>query len=80
MLFGGYFACAALAVASVLVAAKSGPNTLAGWVYGVCAVLSGLMSMICLMREDTITIAATVGEDWLVRINRTAAQSRRARP
>jgi hypothetical protein len=68
----GYFVCALLAVLAALVAFKSGPSTFTGWVYGVCAVVTGFVALICLMREDTIKVAAAVGDDWMVRINRVA--------
>lgn len=77
VLLTGYFACAVIAALSALVASRYGPSTFSGWIYGVLAVISGFLAVICLMREDTIKVAATVGEDWLIRINRAAVQSGR---
>jgi len=77
LLFVGYFVCAMSAVPSVLIAARSGPQTLAGWLYGVCAIVLGLIAFICLAREDIVKTAMAVGDAWLVRINRLAAPSDR---
>ena len=74
MLLTGYFGCALIEVLSALVAARSGPATFSGWAYGVCAVVSGSLAFMCLAREDTIKVAATVGDDWLARINRSAGK------
>jgi len=75
VLLTGYFVCALIAILAALVAAKSGPGTLAGWVYGVLAVITGFLALISLMREDTIKTAATVGDYWLVRINGHASNA-----
>lgn len=72
LLLIGYFFCAILAALSALVAFRSGPATFSGWTYGVFAVIVGFSSFVCLMREDTIKIAATVGDYWLIRVNQYA--------
>ncbi|GAB3359147.1 hypothetical protein [Lysobacter tyrosinilyticus] len=77
VLLAGYFACALIAVLAALVASKSGDSTFAGWVYGVCAVVTGFVAIICLMREDTIKTAASIGDEWQSRINRHAKHSNR---
>lgn len=74
VLLCGYFASALIAVLSIFVAFQYGPASFSGWVYGICALVFGSLALIILMREDTIKIAATVGEDWLERINRSVAQ------
>jgi len=80
LLIAGYFACAIVAILAALVASQSGPGTFVGWVYGVCAVVTGFVAFICLMREDTIKVAAVVGEGWVNRINRFAVQPGTAIP
>ena len=52
-----------------LSAFRSGPGTFSGWTYGVLAVVMGFLSFVCLMREETIKVSATVGDYWLDRIN-----------
>lgn len=71
-LLAGYFACALIAVLAALVASKSGAGTFVGWAYSAFAVVSGFVAFICLMREDTIKIAASVGDDWVARINQSS--------
>lgn len=80
MLLAAYVVCAIVALLAALIASKSGPSTFVGWLYGVCAALTGFVAFICLMREETIRVAATVGEDWVNRINRSATQSRSPLP
>lgn len=71
VLLAGYFGCALIAALSGLVAFQSEPAAASGWVYGICAVVFGFSAFICLAREDTVKVAATVGDDWLARINRS---------
>lgn len=68
----GYFVSAMLAALCALAAFKSGPNTFSGWMYGICAVVTGFVAILCLMRDDIIKVAVAVGDEWLTRINRTA--------
>lgn len=77
ILLAGYFACALLAALAALVASKSSAGSFVGWVYSVLSVASVFAALICLMREDTIKVAAAVGDDWLIRINQLAALSKR---
>lgn len=74
VLLAGYFVCALMAALSALVAFQSGPSAALGWVFGICAMVLGFLAFICLAREDTIKVAATVGDDWLARINRSAGK------
>lgn len=69
-----YVVSALVAALSALIAFQNGPGSFLGWLYGLCALIFGLASVLCLMREDTIKTAATVGENWLERINRAAPQ------
>lgn len=69
LLLTGYFFLFILAALSAFAMFRFGPNTLSGWSYGIFAVAVGFCSVMCLMRADTIEIAATVGDDWLIRIN-----------
>jgi hypothetical protein len=78
VLVAAYFLFALAAVLAALIASKSGPTTFTGWLYGVCAVGTGFMAFICLMRENTIKVAARVGGDWLNRINRSVDLSDKA--
>lgn len=71
-LLSAYFACALFAVLSAVIAANSGPSSLLGWVYGFCATVLGALAIICLLREDTIKTAASVGQGWVDRINQSA--------
>jgi hypothetical protein len=74
-LLAGYFICALLALLGAVIAAKSGSTTLLGWVYGVVSILFGSLAVISLMREDTIKLAASVGHEWVDRINQSANSS-----
>lgn len=74
VLLAGYFGCALMAALFALVAFQSGPSAASGWVSGICAVALGFLAFICLAREDTIKVAATVGDDWLARINRSTGK------
>jgi hypothetical protein len=65
----GYFFWALIALIAAWIASKSGPATFAGWLYGVCAVITGFVAFISLMREDSMKVAVTVGDDWMARIN-----------
>lgn len=64
-----YFLCALLAVVAVNLAAAYGPTVFGGWLYGIGAVVSGLVAFVCLTREDTMKIALRVGSEWVDRIN-----------
>lgn len=75
ILIAGYFAFALVASLFGLAAFRYGPASFSGWVYGFCALSVGSLALICLMREDSIKTAARVGEDWLVRINRSREPS-----
>lgn len=69
----GYFSFALMAVFSALIAFEFGPSAAAGWGYSILALALGFLALICLAREETARVAATVGEEWLARINRPAA-------
>lgn len=64
-----YFLCASLAVFAAKTALTYGPTVFAGWLYGVGAVVSGLVAFVCLAREDTMKTAVRVGSQWVGRIN-----------
>lgn len=68
----GYYVCAVLAFLAAIVAFGSPPTTVVGWLCGVCAVLFGVIALICLFREDTIKVASLVGHIWIDRVNQSA--------
>lgn len=67
-----YFACAIIAVISGVAAANYGQNTLSGWVFGAFAMIMVVTAVSLALYDVTINIAATVGDDWIGRINRSA--------
>lgn len=68
----GYFALALLGMYLATVAIGLGHNSFGGWVYGVCAVVAGTGAFACVAREDALRVAASVGSEWIARINQTA--------
>lgn len=73
-----YFFCALAAFFAALVTFELGPSTSSGWVYGAGTIIFGALALICLMREDTIKTCASVGDEWLDRINRSIVQPKSA--
>lgn len=69
LLYLGYFACATSAFLVANAAANSGPRTFSGWVFGILAILLGVIAIFILMREETIKVANAVGDEWIHRIN-----------
>lgn len=74
-----YMACALFALFCAYVSANSGPHTLAGWVYGFCAAVTGILAYLCLHKEDGLAMSARVGDAWVSRINRAAIRARKRR-
>ena len=72
-LFCGYFALALLSMYLATVAIGLGHNSFGGWVYGVCAIVAGTCALACPAREDALKTAASVGGEWIARINHRAA-------
>jgi hypothetical protein len=69
ILLAGYFGSALIAALSALTAFQSGPVVFSSWIYGVCAITFGSLAALCLLREDSIKLAVTVGDHWLTLIN-----------
>ncbi len=72
-LLTGYFASAGSSLLGAAVAANYGPGTLSGWIYGGFSVVMLFLAMVCILREDTLKVAAVAGDEWINRINRSAA-------
>ncbi|HJS35730.1 MAG TPA: hypothetical protein VJ766_09575 [Pseudoxanthomonas sp.] len=78
-LFIAYMILALFAVFCAYVSARHGPQTLGGWTYGFCAAVMGFLAYVCLTKEDSVAVAARVGDAWVNRINRAAVRSRKRR-
>lgn len=72
LLIAAYFVSAITALLIAWAASMLGPSLFSGWAYGTGALMLGVLAVICLMRDDTMKVAVSVGEEWLVRINRSA--------
>lgn len=74
-LYAGYFVCATGAILVAIAAGDSGPRTAGGWMSGILAVLLGIIAFSLLHRDDTlkIAVAVAVGDEWVLRINASAA-------
>lgn len=72
VLFAGYFASAVSSLLAAVVAAHHGPGTLSGWIYGSLSVVMFFLAMVCILREDTLKVAAVAGDEWINRINHSA--------
>lgn len=72
-LYLGYFVCAMAAFLLAVSAAKSGPQSVGGWVFSVLAVVLGSLAFFLLLRDNTMKVAVTVGDEWINRINASAA-------
>ena len=57
---------------AAVVAAHHGPGTLSGWIYGSLSVVMLFLAMVCILRENTLKVAAVAGDEWINRINRSA--------
>lgn len=73
MLYIGYFICAIAAFLEAVYAAEKGPDTVSGWVFGIAAVVFAAIAIIFLLRDDTMKVAVTVGDEWINRINASVA-------
>ncbi len=70
-----YFMSAMTFIFASRAAIVFGSETFAGWVFGACAVIFGFGAIVALQRQDTINIVASVGDDWIGRINRSVEAS-----
>lgn len=76
VLFILYIVLCVAALGAAWLASRLGHGAITGWVYGVGALLLGFVALVCLMRDDAVEAAANVGDTWMARINRAAAQTR----
>lgn len=74
LLLAGYVGCALLTTLLAVAAVRFGPATVYGWMYGICAVVSGIAAFACLTREDVLKLAADKGCEWVARINQPALE------
>ncbi|TXH66187.1 MAG: hypothetical protein E6Q88_12455 [Lysobacteraceae bacterium] len=80
-LLAGYFMLAFAALGYGSAAIKYGPHSMHGWFFAFVAAAAAAWACIALVREDTIKMAAAVGDEWVRRINennQTARSSRTA--
>jgi hypothetical protein len=70
-----YFMSAMTFIFALRAAIVFGSETFMGWVFGVCAVIFGFGAIVAVQRQDTINIVASVGDDWIGRINRSVEVS-----
>ncbi|NUO74747.1 MAG: hypothetical protein HOQ32_01910 [Lysobacter sp.] len=74
-----YFLCAFAGAIGTVVSAHYGPGNASGWIYGLFAAVMFGAAFVCIMREETIAIAARSGDIWVGRINRAAIRARKRR-
>lgn len=75
----GYFVAMLTAAGAAYVAARHGPGSAMGWVYGFFSAIMAGLGYLCVDREDTLAISVRVGDPWIKRINRASQRARKRR-
>lgn len=68
-LLTAYFVLPCIGALTVSVAIISTPGSFSAWIHWINALLLFTLAFICLQRESVMRIAASTGQEWLVRIN-----------